>query len=74
MPATPSSAKIAAPPGRPLLVATQRSHEVRDDFTPGQVFDMVKAIPSIQGASDYVEPTLQTVLDGLRSPTTVSPT
>jgi AcrR family transcriptional regulator len=52
--------------GRPLLLAAQRSHEVRDDLTLEQILDMVIAIARIDGESDYLEPILKTTLDGLR--------
>lgn len=52
--------------GRPLLLAAQRTREVRDDLTLEQMLDMIIAIGSIQGESDYLEPILQTALDGLR--------
>ena len=54
--------------GRPLLLAAQRSEEVREGLTLEQVLDMIVAIASIHGAPDYLEPILQTALDGLRSP------
>jgi AcrR family transcriptional regulator len=54
--------------GRPLLAAAQRSGEVRGDLTLEQVLDMVIAVATIQGEPSYVEPILQTVLDGLRPP------
>ena len=59
--------------GRPLLVAAQRSHEVRDDLTLEQLLDMVIAIASIDAESIYVEPILQAALDGLRSRPNSSP-
>jgi AcrR family transcriptional regulator len=52
--------------GRPLLIAAQRSHEVRDDLTLEQILDMVIAIATIRGDPDYLQPVLQTALDGLR--------
>ncbi len=52
--------------GRPLLAAAQRAHEVRDDLTLEQVLDMVAAIAMIHGDAPYLEPILQTALDGLR--------
>jgi hypothetical protein len=55
--------------GRPLLAAAQRAHEVRDDLTLEQLFDMVIAIATIQGDTRYREPILQTALDGLRPQT-----
>ncbi len=59
--------------GRPLLVAAQYSHEVRDDLTLEQVLDMIIAIASIHGDTRYLEPILQTALDGLRPPTGAGP-
>jgi hypothetical protein len=53
--------------GRPLLAAAQRAHEVRDDLALEQVLDMVTAIATIHGDTRYLEPILQTALDGLRS-------
>ncbi len=52
--------------GRPLLAAALRAHEVRDDLTLEQVLDMVIAIATLRGDGTYVEPILQTALDGLR--------
>jgi AcrR family transcriptional regulator len=59
--------------GRPLLAAAQRAHEVRDDLALEQVLDMVIAIATIHGGTRYLEPILQTALDGLRPPTDVKP-
>jgi AcrR family transcriptional regulator len=55
--------------GRPLLIAAQRSHEIRDDVTLEQTLDMIIAVASIHGDPGYLEPILQTALDGLRPPT-----
>jgi AcrR family transcriptional regulator len=55
--------------GRPLLVAAQRTHEVRDDLALEQILDMIIAIASIHGDPGYLEPILETTLDGLRHPT-----
>jgi AcrR family transcriptional regulator len=52
--------------GRPLLAAAQRAHEIRDDLTLEHVVDMIHAIATIQRDPGYVEPILQTALDGLR--------
>jgi AcrR family transcriptional regulator len=52
--------------GGPLLAAAQRAHEVRDDLTLEQILDMVIAIATIHGNAHYLEPILQTALDGLR--------
>ena len=57
--------------GRPLLAAAQRAHEIRDDLALEQVLDMVIAIATIHGDTRYLEPILQTALDGLRPPTDV---
>jgi AcrR family transcriptional regulator len=52
--------------GRPLLAAAQRAHQVRDDLALEQIFDLVIAIATIHGDTRYLEPILQTALDGLR--------
>jgi hypothetical protein len=52
--------------GRTLLVAAQRTHEVRGDLTLEQILDMIIAIARIHGDTRYLEPILQTALDGLR--------
>jgi AcrR family transcriptional regulator len=59
--------------GRPLLAAAQRAHQIRDDLTLEQVLDMVIAIATIHGDSRYLEPILQTALDGLRPPADAGP-
>jgi AcrR family transcriptional regulator len=51
---------------KPLLAAAQRAHEVRDDLTLEQILDMIIAIATLRGDLGYVEPILQTALDGLR--------
>jgi len=60
--------------GRPLLAAAQRAREIRDDLTLEQILDMVIAIATIHGGTRYLEPILQTALDGLRPPADVKPT
>jgi AcrR family transcriptional regulator len=60
-----SRARVIAA-ARPLLVAAQRAHAVRDDLTVEQILDMVAAIATIHGTARYVEGILQTALDGLR--------
>jgi AcrR family transcriptional regulator len=52
--------------GRPLLVAAQDAHEVRDDLTLEQILDMIIAIARIHGDAGYLEPILQIALSGLR--------
>jgi AcrR family transcriptional regulator len=52
--------------GQPLLADAQRAHEVRHDLSLEQLFDMVIAIATIRGDARYLEPILQTALDGLR--------
>ena len=59
--------------GRPLLAAAQRTGEVRDDLALEQVLDMVIAIATIHGGARYLEPILQTALDGLRPPADMKP-
>ncbi|GAA1518474.1 helix-turn-helix domain-containing protein [Kribbella lupini] len=54
--------------GRPLLEAALKSGEVRNDLTLEQIFDMVVAIATIHAPADYVDPILQTALDGLLKP------
>jgi AcrR family transcriptional regulator len=65
-----SRARVLAA-GRPLLVAAQHAHEVREDLTLEQVLDMIVAIATIHGHTGYLEPILQTALDGLRHPNDV---
>jgi len=52
--------------GRPLLAAAQRAHEVRDDLALEQILDMIHAIATIHGDTDYVKSILRIALDGLR--------
>ena len=59
--------------GRPLLVAAQQAHEVRDDLTLEQILDMIIAVARIHGDPGYLEPILRTTLDGLRPRTLASP-
>jgi AcrR family transcriptional regulator len=59
--------------GRPLLAAAQYAHEIRDDLALEQILDMVIAIARIHGDARYLEPILQTALDGLRPPADVQP-
>jgi AcrR family transcriptional regulator len=54
--------------GRPLLEAAQRTNEIRIDLTLEQITDMIVAIAKIHGDSRYLEPILQSALDGLRPP------
>ncbi len=67
-----SRARVLAA-GRPLLVAAQHTHDVRDDISLAQVLDLVVAIAQIHGESDYLEPILRTALDGLRPSADVTP-
>ena len=62
-----SRARVLAA-GRPLLVAAQKSREVRDDLALEQVLDMVIAVSAIRGDPGYLEPILQAALDGIRRP------
>jgi hypothetical protein len=68
-----SRARVLAA-ARPLLVAAQHSHEVRDDLTLEQTLDMIVAIATIHGTPSYLEPILQAALDGIRLPIDVEPT
>jgi AcrR family transcriptional regulator len=52
---------------RPLLLAAQHTHEIRTDLTLEQILQMIVAIATIHSDPTYVEPILQTALDGLRS-------
>jgi AcrR family transcriptional regulator len=54
--------------GQPLLEAAQRAGEVRTELTLEQVLELVVAVARIEGDQQFVEPVLQTVLDGLRAP------
>jgi AcrR family transcriptional regulator len=60
--------------GRPLLAAAQHAHEVRDNLTLEQILDMVIAVATIRGDTRYLEPILQTALDGLRPSADGKPT
>ena len=60
-----SRARVLAA-GRPLLAAAQRAHEIRDDLTLEQIFDLIIAIAAIRGGTGYLEPILQAAIDGLR--------
>jgi AcrR family transcriptional regulator len=62
-----SRARVIAA-GRPLLRSAQRAHEVREDLTLEQILDMIIAIATIHDDAGYLEPILQTALDGLRPP------
>jgi AcrR family transcriptional regulator len=61
-----SRARVLAS-GRPLLAAAQRSHEIRRDLALEQILDMIVAIARIHGDPDYLEPILQSALDGFAS-------
>jgi AcrR family transcriptional regulator len=52
--------------GRPLLLAAQRSAEIRIDLTLEQILDMIAAIAKIPGDTGYREPILQAALDALQ--------
>jgi AcrR family transcriptional regulator len=68
-----SRARVIAA-GRPLLTSAQSAQEVRGDLTLEQILDMIVAIARISGDSSYLEPILQSALDGIRLPTAVEPT
>jgi len=54
--------------GTPLFDSAQRAHEVRGDLDLEQVLKMLVSIAAIDGDTDYQEPILRTVLDGLIPP------
>lgn len=49
----------------PLLLASQKSGEIRTDLTLEQILDMIAAIAKIPGDADYREPILQAALDAI---------
>jgi AcrR family transcriptional regulator len=53
---------------RPLFAAAQEAGEIRDDLTLEQALDMIIAIATVRADARYIEPILQTALDGLRAP------
>jgi AcrR family transcriptional regulator len=59
--------------GRPLLAAARRAGEVRADLTLEQILDMIVAVGTIHGDTEYTGPILQAVLDGLRPPPAAEP-
>ena len=59
--------------GRPLLVAAQRSGDVREDLTLEQILDLLIAVTAIPGGPSYRDPILQATLDGLRPPPAPAP-
>jgi AcrR family transcriptional regulator len=62
-----SRARVTAA-GLPLLVAAQRSGEVRAELTLDQTLDMIHAVATIRGDAEYLRPILDSVLSGLRVP------
>lgn len=54
--------------GRPLLVEAQRTQEIRSDLSLEQMLDLIVAIARIGSDPAYVEPILQSALDGFRLP------
>ncbi len=55
--------------GRPLLLAAQKSREIRVDLTLEQILSMVAAIAKIPGTTNYRAPILQTALQALETST-----
>jgi AcrR family transcriptional regulator len=53
--------------GAPLLTAAQQAGAVRGDLTLEQTLLLVVAVARMPGDEAFVEPLLQTVLDGLRA-------
>ena len=62
-----SSRERVVAAGRPLLVAAQRVHKIRDGLTIDQVLDLVLAATTIPGDHVYIEPIFEVALDGLQS-------
>lgn len=54
--------------GEPLLVAAQRSGEIRTDLTLEQILDLTIAVAKLDGQAGYVQPILRAAFDGLRLP------
>jgi AcrR family transcriptional regulator len=52
--------------GQPLLAAAQDAREIRSDLALEQILDLIHAVAAIHRDSSYMEPILQTALDGLR--------
>jgi hypothetical protein len=52
--------------GEPLLIAAQRSREIRGDLTLEQTLDMIAAIAKIHADPNYLQPILDAALNGLR--------
>lgn len=65
----PSHRAQALAAGRPLLTKAQDACEIRDNLSLEQIFDMIIAITTINAAPAYLEPIIETMLDGLRRPT-----
>ena len=65
-PAPGSNRARALVAGQPLLTAAQDAHQIRDVLTLEQIFDMIVALAALDGDANYVEPMLETMLDGLR--------
>jgi AcrR family transcriptional regulator len=56
--------------GQPLLAAAQDAQEIRDDLTLEQILDLIHAIATIDGDTNYRQLILETALDGLHPRTT----
>ena len=52
--------------GRPLLIAAQRADEIRGDLSLEQILDMIIAVAAIRADPTYLDPILQTTIDGLQ--------
>ncbi len=53
--------------GRPLLLAAQKSRQIRVELTLEQILDMVAAIAKIPGTASYRAPILQAALQALQT-------
>ncbi|MFD2416523.1 TetR/AcrR family transcriptional regulator [Amycolatopsis pigmentata] len=60
------SRTIAA--GEPLFLAAQRSGEVRDDVSLGQILDGLVALGGVDNHPDFAGALIRIMLDGLRPP------
>ncbi len=49
------------------------AQQIRSDLTLEQMLDLIVAIARIGGSPEYVEPMLQTTLDGFRVPAQTNP-
>jgi AcrR family transcriptional regulator len=60
-----SRARVTAA-GLPLLVRAQDAGQIRSDLSLDQILDMIHAVAMIRGDERYLEPILESTLEGLR--------